>query len=244
MATLDKRASRATTIAVVVSFVLTVIASIRTRGLRETLLFLALGLGLPVSAEYHAINSAQILRHHLQPQYKGVPFAIGLAWYITGYNTFAVLERLLHDAGVDERAQSFLLPIATAATATSMDLVADVALLEQGYWEWAVDGSYAPEVRGPNGKRGVPLTNFSGWLILTSLVTGVFLRLRGKARKQPGGDQRARYAALLLLPSYLGAVAWEVRRRRWRYILASGLFPLALIRALVGKRVIKKAVQR
>jgi uncharacterized membrane protein len=235
---LAPRTSQATLVAVVVSFILTALSSLRARGLRQTLLFIILGLLLPIAAEYHAINHARILRHHLQPQLKGVPLAIGLAWYITGYNTFAMIESLLAQFGIPSRWRALLLPVATAVTATSMDLVTDVALLDQGYWEWTIDGAYAADVSGPNGKRGVPLENYVGWLVLTSLVTGLFVLLRGKDAEPRGAHlaRAGRQSALLLLPSYAGAAAWEAQRRRWRYILYSALFPAALARALLGNR--------
>jgi hypothetical protein len=123
-----------------------------------------------------------------------------------------------------------------------MDLVTDVALLDQGFWEWNVDGSYAPEVTGPNGKRGIPLANYAGWLILTSLVTLGYLLAPGTlpaGHAEPEAARQVktgRQAALLLLPTYLGAVAWELWRGRWRYILYSALFPLILLKALLARR--------
>lgn len=238
MAQFSPRMSQATTAAVVGSVGLTLLASLRARGMKDTALFFALGTLLPVAAEYQAINGSRILRHHLQPQVQGVPVAIALAWYLTGYNTFAALESLTVQYDVGEGQRKLLLPLATALTATSMDLVADVALLEQGYWEWNEDGSYAPEIQGPNGKRGVPIGNYVGWLVLTSLVSGLFYLLGGGRTKLDQGRARVsgRTAALLLLPSYLGAVAWELRQGRWRYVAYSLLFPLVLLPALIGKR--------
>jgi len=45
---------------------------------------------------------------------------------------------------------------------TSLDLLLDSAGLDLELWQWSGDGSYAAEVEGPNGKRGVPLLNFAG----------------------------------------------------------------------------------
>ena len=242
MAGIDARRSLATTAAIIVTFILTVITSFRTRGGRRTVWFLLLGLGLPISAEYDAINRMHILRHHLQPQYKGIPLAIGLAWYTVGYNTFAMLESLAIQAGISARSQRLWLPLATALTATSMDLVTDVALLEQGYWQWAVDGPYAPDVRGPNGKHGIPIANYTGWLALTGAVTALYLLLTrpltmdASQSNAAEGVRSGRQAALLLLPGYLGAVAWELGKRRWVYIAYSLLFPVVLLWALAGKR--------
>jgi uncharacterized membrane protein len=241
MTSLNPRMSQATTLAIIVAFLLTTLASIRARGLYRTLLFILLGVGLPTLSEYQAINNMRLLCHHLQPQLKNVPLGISLAWYIAGYNTFTMLESLATQYKLPKQYWPFLLPAATALTATSMDLVTDVALLDQGYWEWTEGGPYAPEVTGPNGQKGIPIANYTGWLGLTSLVTFSYLLI---ADKQPAADSPlahiesvkvGRQAGLLLLPSYLGAITWELRQRRWRYILYSLLFPLVLLKALLGR---------
>src|ERR671912_1766539 len=58
------------------------------------------------------------------------------------------------------------------------DLLEDPFGLELGLWEWSEDGPYASEVKGPNGKRGVPLLNFAGWFALTTGVTLAYKRLQ------------------------------------------------------------------
>ncbi len=236
---LDSRASQRTTIGITTAFIMTAIASLRTRGLRRTLLFVALGIGLPVTFEYYSINNRHILRHHLQPQFKGVPIGIALAWYAVGYNTFTMVESLMGQLQIPAALRRLLLPIGTAVTATSLDLLADVAFLDQGYWEWEEDGSYAHEVVGANGKRGIPAVNYTGWLALTSGVPGAFLALGGGTgeEKQSTWSARAgRVAALFLLPSYLMSVGWELSHGRYKYILYSALFPVVLILDLLGLR--------
>ena len=57
---------------------LSVIHSLRTRGLRRTLLFAALGYGIPILGELLAVHVLKVLRHHVRPQVKGVPLAIAL----------------------------------------------------------------------------------------------------------------------------------------------------------------------
>lgn len=241
MAQLDPRTSRTTTLAVVVSCLISLVLSIRARGVRRTLLFLLPGLALPTAGEYHAINRLGILRHHLQPQVKGLPFAIGLGWYTTSYNTFVLLESLAEQHRLTGRRRHILLPLATALTATSLDLVVDVALLDQGYWEWRDGGPYAREISGPNGQQGIPLANYSGWLALVGTVTALYLVLEDREHQVERPDpatssMRARQAALILVPQYLGAVVWELRRRRWRHIAYSLLFPIVLVWACFGRR--------
>lgn len=53
--------------------------SLRARGPWRTLIFAALGMGLPALAEYRAINVSRILRHHGQPRVKNVPVSVVLS---------------------------------------------------------------------------------------------------------------------------------------------------------------------
>jgi uncharacterized membrane protein len=75
-----------------------------------------------------------------------------------------------------------LIPI-VALTATSLDLLLDPFGLDLGLWEWSAGGPYASEVNGPNGKRGIPVLNFAGWITLTSGVMLAYQlpRTRGDA---------------------------------------------------------------
>ncbi len=167
-----------------------------------------------------------MLRHHAHPQTLGVPLAIALGWYNVGYGTFAVMESILSRSSPRAGERSRALVPATALVATSLDLLLDPCGLELGLWEWTVDGPYAPDVQGPNGKRGVPLLNFAGWLFLISGVTLAYLRLTpGRAT---GGPKTGRSAALLLVSYYLPAAAWTLKRRRWRHLVHSAPFAAAL----------------
>lgn len=215
--------------------------SLRARGPRRTLLFAALGMGLPALAEYRAINVSKILRHHGRPRVKEVPLSVVLGWYTIAYASFAMMESLWTQAGVDHTKRRWLLPASTALVATSLDLALDPFGLEQGLWEWNSDGPYAAEIAGANGKHGVPLQNFAGWLGLTGGVTLGYGLLAGgvHAETAPGaaGSVKAgRAAARLLLPLYLPAATWALRTRKPRYLLYSALFPLVLLRALTARR--------
>jgi hypothetical protein len=107
--------------------------------------------------------------------------------------------------------------------------------LELGLWEWSEDGPYASKVEGPNGKRGIPLTNFAGWLALTTGVTLAYQHLETgrNAADTPGpgytGDVSAgRAAALLLLSYYLPAVVWALKRGKRKCLLYSAPFATTL----------------
>lgn len=237
----DREALKQTTFSSFVSTGLTVIHSLRTRGLRHTIQFAVLGIAIPVVAEYAAVNSVQLLRHHMVPQVKGVPLGAALGWYNIAYPTFAMIESVLTQFGLDARNRRWAVPLGTAVTATSLDLILDCAGLDFGLWEWTDGGSYASDITGPNAKQGIPLVNFNSWLAITSGVTLMHLLLTNEVEGEtlrPGAArsvEAGRTAAFLLLPYYLGSVGWALQRRKPRYLLYSALFPVVLTIALKGR---------
>jgi uncharacterized membrane protein len=221
------RLSRAVTTHSLVVAGLSVAHSLRTRGLRRTLLFAAPGSAIPILGELLAVNGLKLLRHHARPQAGGVPLAVALGWYNVGYGTFAVTESIMSAADPPEGARSWALAPATALAATSLDLMLDPYGLDLGLWEWSGDGRYAAEVRGANHNRGVPLLNYAGWI---GLITGVTLAYRrlDPEHNAPNAAAAGRGAALLLLSYYLPAAAWALERRRPKYLIYSAPFALAL----------------
>jgi uncharacterized membrane protein len=204
--------------------------SLRTRGLRRTLLFAALGSAVPFLGELLAVNALKVIRHRVRPQIWGVPLAIALGWYGVGYNAFAVTEHLLARAGLrSDKGEQVLAP-AAALAATNLDLLLDPCGLDVGLWEWRRGGPYAIEVEGPNGRRGIPALNFAGWIGLIFSLTLAYRRLAPGASRPAGG----RGPALLLLSYYLPAAAWATMRRRRRYLVYSAPFLAALLVALKG----------
>ena len=126
--------------------------------------------------------------------------------------------------------------------ATSLDLLLDPFGLDHGLWEWSGDGAYATEIEGPNGKHGVPLLNFIGWLGLIASVTLAYQLLdpddeRTRPSQSGAADspELGRTAALLLLPYYLPAAAWALKRRKPKYLLYSAPFSVASWAALRGR---------
>lgn len=73
MSPLDPRLSKVVTAHSSIVAALNVIHSLRTRGLRRTLLFGALGNAIPILGELLAIHVLKVIRHHIQPQTRGVP---------------------------------------------------------------------------------------------------------------------------------------------------------------------------
>jgi uncharacterized membrane protein len=221
------RLSRVVTAHSVVVAGLSVAHSLRTRGLRRTLLFAVPGIVIPILGELLAVRGLKLLRHHARPQAGGVPLAVALGWYNVGYGTFAVMESIMDADGPDDGAKSWVLAPATALAATSLDLLLDPYGLDLGLWEWNCDGRYAAEVRGPNDKRGVPLLNYAGWIALVTSVALMCRRLDPE-HNTPNAAAAGRGAALLLLSYYLPTAAWALEQRRPKYLIYSAPFALAL----------------
>ena len=241
MGRLDPRLSKGIMAQAVVGASLSLAHSLWARGFRRTLRFSILGYAIPVAGEYSAVNVVKVLRHHIEPQAKGVPLAVALGWYNVGYGTFAMMESILNGTRFGKAERSGPLWLETTLVATSLDLLVDPFGLDLGLWEWNSGGPYATAIEGPNGRHGVPLLNFAGWL---SIIASVMLAYQGSnldgeaadcARSGGAGSRKAgRIAALLLLPYYLPAVAWALKRGRRRYLLYSAPFSAALCAALKG----------
>jgi uncharacterized membrane protein len=238
----DPSLSTAVTAHSLIMAALSVIHSLRTRGLRLTLLFAALGNAIPILGELLTVRVLKMLRHHVRPQVKGVPLAIALGWYNVGYGTLAIVKGAINNSADPQGRNSLALAPATALAATNLDLLLDPLGLELGLWEWSEDGLYASEVKGPNCKRGVPLLNFAGWLALTTGVTLAYQRLQitGNVADVPdpedsGGPGAERAAALLLLSYYLPAALWALKQGRRKYLFYSAPFATTLCAALKGR---------
>lgn len=224
----DPRLSRLILAHAVPSATLNLVDSVRTRGLRRAIVLLVLGIGLPTVGELLATGPLKLLRHRTRPRIAGVPLGVLLGWYCVINGSLTVAERVLARLPMREGRQQAPLPITAALVGTSLDLVLDPCGLDVGLWEWRSDGLYAADVEGSNGRRGVTLVNYLGWISLVSSVVYVYERCSGYGAQASG----SRVPGLLLLPYYLVAVAWAVRERRFHYVLYSALFPAALYAAL------------
>ena len=130
----------------------------------------------------------------------------------------------------------------TALAATSFDLLLDPFGLELGLWEWSEGGPYAPEIKGSNGKRGIPQLNFAGWITLSTSVILAYQRLQDQGddadasdAQNGGGSDAERAAALLLLSYYLPAAIWALKQGRRKYLLYSAPCATMLCAALKGR---------
>ena len=198
--------------------------AVRTHGPRRAAVLFALGAGLPAAGEVLATGPLGLLRHRTRPRVAGVPVAILLGWYCATNGSLSVAENALDRLPLDEATRERLLPFGAALVGTSLDLILDPFGLDSGLWEWHGDGAYAPDIKGANGRRGVPTINYIGWLALVSGVVHFHQRLSEHAASPHAG----RVPGLLLLPYYSVAAAWAIRQREPRFLLYSALFPVAL----------------
>jgi putative membrane protein len=111
----------------------------------------------------------------LGPQLAGVPLVVALAWSAMGLPAWAVAGRLVRR-----------LPARIAVGAaglTGWDLFLDPQMVGEGYWAWPGGGFY----------RGIPLSNFAGWLLASALLMALF------AAAAPGRGAPVAAAAYLLM---------------------------------------------
>jgi uncharacterized membrane protein len=102
----------------------------------------------------------------LRPAAGTVPLVVPLAWAAMGLPCYAVGTTL---------ARSRPGRIAVGAVAlTAWDLFLDPQMIRNGFWRWAHPGPY----------QGVPLSNFAGWLLVSTVLMAVFgSLLRSKSRQ-------------------------------------------------------------
>jgi uncharacterized membrane protein len=91
----------------------------------------------------------------LQPQVAGVPLAVVLAWFAMAVPAREVAARLVRPG--------WRVVVLGALALTAWDVMLDPQMVEEGYWVWAADGVW----------RGVPLSNYAGWLVSSAAVMAV-----------------------------------------------------------------------
>ncbi len=95
----------------------------------------------------------------LVPQIAGVPVIVPLAWFAMAVPAREVAARLVSPGWAR---------VALGAVAlTAWDLMLDPQMVASGYWLWAADGPW----------RGIPLSNYAGWLASSAVVMVVLERL-------------------------------------------------------------------
>jgi putative membrane protein len=114
----------------------------------------------------------------LRPSAAGVPVVVPFAWF-----AMAVPAREAAHAALGARSTRLRRIGLGAAYLTAWDLFLDPQMVAEGYWRWARRGRY----------RGIPWTNFAGWLVASAAVQTVLELLL------PPGDPE---------PSLVGSYGW------------------------------------
>ncbi len=112
----------------------------------------------------------------LAPRVFGVPAIVVVAWFGMGLPAWAVASRLV--AGGGTRRVASRIGIGAVAL-TGWDLFLDPQMVRERYWIWPNGGAY----------RGIPLSNFAGWFLVSGLLMAVLASvapLASPRRSLPG----------------------------------------------------------
>jgi putative membrane protein len=97
----------------------------------------------------------------LQPQVKGVPAVVPLAWF-----AMALPARETAHAALGTRSTRRGRVLLGSAALTAWDLFLDPQMVGEGFWQWRRAGRY----------RGIPLTNYLGWFATGVVVLAALER--------------------------------------------------------------------
>lgn len=95
----------------------------------------------------------------LSPRVAGVPVAVVLAWFAMAVPAREVAARLV-PAG-------WATVLVGAVALTAWDVMLDPQMVGEGYWVWEADGPW----------RGIPLSNYAGWLVSATALVAVLQAL-------------------------------------------------------------------
>ncbi|HEU5023457.1 MAG TPA: carotenoid biosynthesis protein [Spirillospora sp.] len=129
----------------------------------------------------------------LQPQVGGVPVAVAAAWAGMGLASYAVAATLVPTGRPGTRI------VVGALALTAWDLFLDPQMLRQGLWTWARRGAY----------RGVPASNFAGWLVVSALLMAATEPLLGG--REASGWLVATYTVMAAMETLAFAAVFEPR---------------------------------
>ncbi|MFA1542610.1 carotenoid biosynthesis protein [Actinomadura monticuli] len=128
----------------------------------------------------------------LRPQLGGVPVIVAVAWGGMGLAAHAVATAIVPEAGFRRWA-------AGALALTAWDLFLDPQMLRMGLWTWADDGPY----------RGVPVSNFAGWLAVSLVVMAAIDAIVGRSEAAASGGLIAIYGVMTAMETLAFAAVFE-----------------------------------
>ncbi|GAA0561760.1 carotenoid biosynthesis protein [Actinomadura livida] len=152
----------------------------------------------------------------LRPQLGGVPVIVAVAWGGMGLAAHAVATAIVPQGGLARWA-------AGAFALTAWDLFLDPQMLRLGLWTWVHEGPY----------RGVPVSNFAGWLAVSLLVMGMIDQIAGRTEAAPPGGLVAIYGVMTAMETLAFAAVFEPPDR---VVAAIGGIAMGTCAALAGRR--------
>ncbi len=131
----------------------------------------------------------------LRPEVAGVPAIVPLAWF-----AMAVPAREAAHAALGRHSTPARRIALGAVALTAWDLFLDPQMVGEGYWTWARVGRY----------RGIPLSNYIGWLVTSAAVMGA-LEIVLPADEAPDRALVAEYGAMAAMETLGFAVFFRDR---------------------------------
>lgn len=128
----------------------------------------------------------------LRPRLGGVPVIVAVAWGGMGLAAHAVATAIVPGGGIARW-------LTGAAALTAWDLFLDPQMLRLGLWTWAGEGAY----------RGVPVSNFAGWLVVSLLVVGMIDLIVGRRGAAASGGLVAIYGVMTVMETLAFAAVFE-----------------------------------
>jgi putative membrane protein len=170
---LTHRRAALTSVVVVALTVAVVLFAADRWGWRRALVGLAAVAGLGLAVEVLGTRTGFPFGRYdytgaLRPTVAGVPVVVTLAWFAMGLPAWATAGWVTTTGWAR---------VAVGAVAlTGWDLFLDPQMTREGYWRWPHGGAY----------RGVPLSNYAGWLAVSVIVMAVLGVLApGPPRSRP-----------------------------------------------------------
>lgn len=163
--------------------------------------------GIPFG-KYHYTNL-------LQPQIAGVPLLIPLAWMMMLPPAWAIAQLITRKTG-----RNWIFVVVTAFAFTAWDLFLDPQMVGWGFWVWEQPGLYF----------GIPLSNYLGWLVVSSILTVIV-----NPKNIPSGTLSLVYILTWALQTIGQAIFWSQPGPAVFGFIGAGVFiVLAYFRSKAG----------
>jgi uncharacterized membrane protein len=204
-----------TTTTVLAGAVRTAVIDASSQGTARALLRGSVVSGVTLAAELIGVRTDRPFGAYeytgaLRPTIAGVPLIVPLAWYAV-----AVPAAATADAALGHRGSPWRRVGLGAVALAAWDLFLDPQMTAEGYWRWHRAGRY----------RGIPVTNFAGWVVVGAAVMGVIESTRRQV--PPARGHVAGYLALGALETVAFATFW--RDRTVAVVGGLAMLPLAAV---------------